>query len=118
MPVTAGFSTADQNLDRQLQSTSDYARDEFDGELGEIETYRDKSTGTDTSRSGYREMMDAVENSDVEAVVVVVTEDLRATHTSEREDRHQSAVTERPSRAGDPALLEGVIDASVGVLEK
>lgn len=63
-------STADQNLDRQLESTTDYAQDDLGADLSEIETYRDKSTGTNTDRSGYRELMDAVEDGDVSAVVV------------------------------------------------
>lgn len=63
-------STADQNLDRQLTSTTDYAQDELGAELAEIETYRDKSTGTNTDRSGYRELMSAVEGGEIEAVVV------------------------------------------------
>ncbi len=63
-------STSDQNLERQLQSTSDYAQNDLGAELNEIETYRDKSTGTNTDRSGYRELMDDVETTDVEAVIV------------------------------------------------
>lgn len=63
-------STADQNLDRQLQSTNGYALDTFDADLSEIETYRDKSTGTNTERDGYRSMMQAVENGEHEVVVV------------------------------------------------
>lgn len=63
-------STADQNLDRQLESTADYAQDELGADLATIETYRDKSTGTNTDRSGYRELMADVEAGDVDAVVV------------------------------------------------
>ncbi len=63
-------STADQNLDRQLESTSDYAQREVGASLEEIVEYRDKSTGTDTSRSGYRELMAAVDAGEVDAVVV------------------------------------------------
>lgn len=63
-------STAEQNLERQLQSTSEYATDDLGADLSEIDTYRDKSTGTNTERSGYREMMAAVDAGDVEAVVV------------------------------------------------
>jgi DNA invertase Pin-like site-specific DNA recombinase len=63
-------STAEQNLERQLQSTSEYAETDLGTPLAEIETYRDKSTGTNTERSGYREMMDAVDAGEVDAVVV------------------------------------------------
>jgi len=73
MPSVACYSrvsTADQNLDRQLESTSEYAQRELGADLGEIVEYRDKSTGTDTSRSGYRDLMAAVDAGDVDAVVV------------------------------------------------
>ena len=63
-------STADQNLDRQLTATTDYAQDELGAGLAEIETYRDKSTGTTTDRSGYRDLMADVDAGDVDAVVV------------------------------------------------
>ncbi|WP_251328240.1 recombinase family protein [Haloplanus pelagicus] len=63
-------STAEQNLDRQLQSTTDYATDDLGANLANVDTYRDKSTGTNTERGGYREMMDAVDGGDVDAVVV------------------------------------------------
>lgn len=63
-------STEDQNLDRQLNKTQDYARTRLDAELGEIAVYRDKSTGTNTDRSGYKKLMGDVEAGGVEAVVV------------------------------------------------
>jgi len=63
-------STAEQNLDRQLESTTEYAQDELGADLAEIETYRDKSTGTNTERGGYRDLMADVETGDVDAVVV------------------------------------------------
>jgi DNA invertase Pin-like site-specific DNA recombinase len=62
-------STTEQNLDRQLTSTSEYCEHEFDTDLGEIEVYRDKSTGTDTERSGYRSMMSDAESGEIDAVV-------------------------------------------------
>lgn len=62
-------STEDQSLNRQLESTHEYARD-LGADRADIETYRDKSTGTDTERGGYREMMAAVENGEHDAVVV------------------------------------------------
>jgi len=63
-------STAEQNLDRQLTSTSEYAQDELGADLAEIETYRDTSTGTDTERSGYRTLMADVGAGEPEVVVV------------------------------------------------
>lgn len=62
-------STADQSLDRQLTSTSEYAQNELGADLSEITTYRDKSTGTNTKRDGYRRLMEAVEADEVVAVV-------------------------------------------------
>jgi len=62
-------STVDQNLERQLESTHEYAQDRLGADLSEIETYRDKSTGTNTSREGYREMMADAEGGELDAVV-------------------------------------------------
>lgn len=61
-------STEDQNLDRQLEKTANYAEDQLRVGVDEIEVYRDKSTGTDTKRDGYQQMMADVETFD--AVVV------------------------------------------------
>jgi DNA invertase Pin-like site-specific DNA recombinase len=63
-------STEDQNLQRQLDSVQQYAEDELNTALPNLQVYRDKSTGTDTARSGYREMMDTVESGEVDHVVV------------------------------------------------
>lgn len=60
----------DQNLDRQLESTSTYAQDDLGASLEEIRTYRDKSTGTNTERDGYRKMMADVEAGELDAVVI------------------------------------------------
>jgi DNA invertase Pin-like site-specific DNA recombinase len=62
-------STEDQSLERQLESTHEYARD-LGADPASIETYRDKSTGTDTERSGYRELMADVDAGEFDAVVV------------------------------------------------
>lgn len=62
-------STEDQSLDRQLSATSDYAQQQLQADLQGLETFRDKSTGTDTSRAGYREMMARVEDGEFDAVV-------------------------------------------------
>lgn len=63
-------STEEQNLERQLTSTSEYAEREFGAGAADLAIYRDKSTGTDTDRSGYREMMADAEDGDLSAVVV------------------------------------------------
>lgn len=63
-------STEEQNLERQLNSVQSYAEDELNTDLANFQVFRDKSTGTDTSRSGYREMMDTVEAGEVNHVVV------------------------------------------------
>jgi DNA invertase Pin-like site-specific DNA recombinase len=63
-------STADQTLDRQLTATHEYAEREFDVDLADLVVYRDKSTGTNTDRSGYKELMATAADGDLDAVVV------------------------------------------------
>lgn len=63
-------STADQNLERQVTSVREYATEEIGADPGDLELFKDKTTGTNTNRKRYREMMDAVEAGDVETVVV------------------------------------------------
>jgi len=63
-------STENQSLDRQLQSTQEYAEREFDSDLGDLRFYRDKSTGTDTERSDYQQMMRDSEDGEIDSVVV------------------------------------------------
>lgn len=62
-------STEEQSFERQLQGTHKYAQRVFGVDPGAIETYRDKSTGTNTERSGYRELMGGIDSGDVDAVV-------------------------------------------------
>lgn len=62
-------STEDQNLDRQKQAIADYAEHEFDAALADITIYQDKSTGTNTKRDGYKQMINAVETGDIDAVI-------------------------------------------------
>lgn len=62
-------STAEQNLERQLTATSEYAQ-QLGAELADVEIYRDKSTGTNTRRAGYKELLAAVESGEIDAVVV------------------------------------------------
>ena len=64
------ISTADQNLDRQIQSTADYAQQTLDVDLADIEVYQDKSTGTDTARDGYKQLIQDVQAGQIDTVVV------------------------------------------------
>jgi DNA invertase Pin-like site-specific DNA recombinase len=63
-------STADQNLDRQLEATHEYAVEELGVDPASIEVYRDKSTGTDVERSGYQRLLDDADAGRVDAVDV------------------------------------------------
>jgi DNA invertase Pin-like site-specific DNA recombinase len=63
-------STQDQSLDRQRNSTSDYATSRFEAELSDLEVYEDKSTGTDIDRSAFTEMMEQAESGNLDAVIV------------------------------------------------
>lgn len=62
-------STEDQSLDRQLEATHEYA-EELGANPSEIRTYRDKSTGTNVDRSGYRELLEDVDAGEHDRVVV------------------------------------------------
>jgi len=66
----ARVSTADQNLDRQLTKIHDYADRQLDADLSDLRIYRDKSTGTNTDRSGYQEMVADAETGELATVVV------------------------------------------------
>ena len=87
-------STEDQNLDRQLEATHDYAQKTLEAEPPEIETYRDKSTGTNTERSEYHELMEAGEAGEHDAVVV------RSISRVARSIRDLEATAERIRNAG------------------
>jgi len=63
-------STDAQNMDRQLEATREYAQREFDASVSDLEIYRDKSTGTNTNRDGYKTMIDDAESGVLDAVVV------------------------------------------------
>lgn len=45
-------SPEDQDLDRQLEATSEYAQEQLGAGSADIDVYRDQSTGTDTARDG------------------------------------------------------------------
>jgi len=63
-------STDDQSLDRQLETTFKYATTTLDADPTDVQTYRDKSTGTNTERSGYHQLLEDVTNGTIDAVVV------------------------------------------------
>ncbi len=62
-------STEDQSLDRQKNRTYEYATERLDVEPTSIEVYDDKSTGTDTDRSGYADLLEDVEAGAIDHVV-------------------------------------------------
>jgi DNA invertase Pin-like site-specific DNA recombinase len=62
-------STEDQTLDRQLERTTEYATTTIGADLSAVDTYRDKATGTDTGRQGFRELLAAVDAGEYEHVV-------------------------------------------------
>jgi len=68
--IYARVSTGDQDLDHQEENLWNYASDELGIDPGDLDTLRDASTGTNTDRGGYREMMERVRAGDVESVVV------------------------------------------------
>jgi len=61
-------STREQNLERQVTATKEYIESHFDDP--ELETYTDASTGTDTERDGYQDLMADAENGTIDSVVV------------------------------------------------
>ncbi len=60
-------STEEQSLERQLEATHEYADQQFN--TVPVETYRDKSTGTDTDRSSFRQLLEDVQAGQYDAVV-------------------------------------------------
>lgn len=61
-------STDDQSLGRQAQATEKYIGSRFDDP--QVTTYTDASTGTDTAREDYQQLMADVEGGQVDLVVV------------------------------------------------
>jgi len=73
--VYARVSIRDQELNTQRDNLLDYARDLGLDVDANHHVLADKSTGTDTDRAGYRELMDLVEDGAVDAIVAVEDED-------------------------------------------
>ena len=64
------ISTDDQELQRQIEATREYALEHLDADPSELDLYQDTSTGTDIAREGYKRLMADVEADEVDAVVV------------------------------------------------
>lgn len=68
--IYARVSTEDQDLEAQSENLWEHATEQIGADPDEITMLRDKSTGTDTDRTGYREMMQLVRDDDADHVVV------------------------------------------------
>lgn len=68
--IYARVSKPEQNIGHQKENLWEYATDRLDTPADEIDVLADKRTGTNTDRSGYREMMERVRDGEVDAVVV------------------------------------------------
>jgi DNA invertase Pin-like site-specific DNA recombinase len=68
--IYARVSTADQSLEGQEQAAWTYATEELDLDPDELDVVRDQATGTNTARSGYRELMGRAEAGKVDRVIV------------------------------------------------
>jgi len=66
----ARVSTQDQDLQHQQENLWSYATDELDIDPQNLTVLTDKATGTNTNRSGYRQMLDLVRSGEVDQVVV------------------------------------------------
>ncbi|AFZ73752.1 recombinase family protein [Natronobacterium gregoryi] len=68
--IYARVSTEDQDLSHQEENLWNYATDSLGFPEDDIDVLRDKSTGTNIDRSGYREMMERVRAGDAESIIV------------------------------------------------
>lgn len=68
--IYARVSKPEQNLKHQRENLWAYATDELGVPGEEIDVLSDKSTGTDTDRSGYRSMLERVREGDVDRIIV------------------------------------------------
>ena len=67
--IYARVSTPEQSLTGQKEEAWDYVTDTLEIVPSEVRVVEDKSTGTDTARDGYHELLDEVASGDVDAVV-------------------------------------------------
>jgi len=63
-------STRDQDLEQQEQNLWAYATDSLSIDPADIVVLRDTSTGTDTDRGGYRDLMQLVRDDEADRVIV------------------------------------------------
>ncbi|WP_256289929.1 recombinase family protein [Halobellus inordinatus] len=68
--IYARVSTEEQSLEGQQKSAWEYATETLGIEPASIEIIRDKSTGTNTDRSGYRDLLDRAADDEFERVIV------------------------------------------------
>jgi len=68
--IYARVSTDEQDVEHQRENLWNYATDELGVDPSDLEVLTDKSTGTDTDRSGYRKMLELVRDGDAEQIVV------------------------------------------------
>jgi len=68
--IYARVSTEDQDLQQQEADLWDYTTERLGVDGADVEVLRDKSTGTNIDRSGYREMMQLVRSGEADRVVV------------------------------------------------
>lgn len=68
--IYARVSTQDQDLSHQEDNLWTYATDELGVDGSDITVLRDKATGTNTDRSGYRELLNGIRSGEYEQVVV------------------------------------------------
>lgn len=68
--IYARVSKPEQNLEHQRENLWSYATDDLGVPGEEIDVLSDKSTGTNTDRSGYRSMIERVRGGDVDRVIV------------------------------------------------
>lgn len=68
--IYARVSKPEQNLDHQRDNLWKYATEDLGIEGSAIDVLEDKSTGTNTDRSGYRKMLERVRNDEADRVIV------------------------------------------------
>jgi len=64
-------STADQSLDRQQNETWEYATDHLDADPNTVTVYADTSTGRDTGRDEFQDLLSKIRDGAVDHVVVL-----------------------------------------------
>lgn len=97
-------STEHQSLERQVQATDRYISEKFDD--ADVKTFTDASTGTNTERDDYLEMMAMVDEGEFDIVVI------KAISRISRSIRDLDKTVERIQRGG--AALH-IIDESLRI---